>query len=112
MEGRCYKIDHHPYKRFANPEPTTIVIRLGAGNYRFWGVWFDVWGCGMIRISSSVRFALVAAVAMALPGMSPAGSPAPAGQSPNPDQYGYKWIDNQGPDNPGSGGSGPVFAQI
>ena len=58
------------------------------------------------------RFSLLAAVLVALPGMKPAPEPTPAplGQSAAPDSYGYKWIDNAGPDDPASGGSGPSFA--
>jgi MYXO-CTERM domain-containing protein len=72
----------------------------------------------MIDLSRALRFSFVAALAALIPAMSPAAPapesapPAPAGQSAGPDSYGYKWIDNQGPEDPASGGAGPVYADI
>lgn len=68
----------------------------------------------MSRFASLVRYSLIAAFLVALPGMRPAEKPAEfatPNQSPvpTPDVYGYKWIDNQGPDDPAAGGGGPSF---
>src|SRR5262245_11470037 len=67
----------------------------------------------MSRVASLLKFSLVGAVLAVLPALTPAPSFAPArlNQSQQPDPYGYKWIDNQGADDPAQGGAGPSFQQ-
>ena len=71
----------------------------------------------MARVTTSLRFALIAAILAVVPAMKPAAPPAPEapvvlGQSAAADAYGYKWIDNAGADDPAAGGSGPDFQAI
>lgn len=66
----------------------------------------------------SIRIALIAAVSVGLAAMTPAGghtaAGAPFNQSADPasETYGYKWIDNEGADDPAAGGSGPDLATL
>jgi MYXO-CTERM domain-containing protein len=70
----------------------------------------------MARVTTALRFSLIAAILAVVPAMKPAAPPAPEApvfnQSVAADSYGYKWIDNQGADDPAAGGSGPDFQTI
>jgi hypothetical protein len=70
----------------------------------------------MSYVRFSLRIALIATVSVGLAASTRAGSHsavgAPVNQSAAPDSYGYKWIDNQGQDDPAAGGSGPNFSAL
>jgi len=72
----------------------------------------------MSKFHTMLRIAFIAAIAVGLAAMTPsrghsaAGAPLNQSQDPASETYGYKWIDNEGADDPASGGSGPDFAAL